>query len=125
MQIMPALGRSLGVGDIRQLEPNVHAGVKYTRRLMDHYLGNEPMDEFNRVLMAFASYNAGPTRIRQLRREAERRGLDPNVWFGQVEQVAAERIGRETVTHVRNVSKYFIAFRLFEEDEQRRARHRP
>jgi membrane-bound lytic murein transglycosylase MltF len=124
MQIMPALARSLDVGDVRQLEPNIHAGVKYTRQLMDEYLGNEPLDDLNRALMTFASYNAGPTRIRQLRREAERRNLDPNVWFGQVERIAAERIGRETVAHVSGISKYFVAFRLFEEDEQRRSLHR-
>jgi membrane-bound lytic murein transglycosylase MltF len=125
MQIMPALGRSLDVGDIRQVEPNIHAGVKYTRQLIDEYLGNEPMDDLNRTLMAFASYNAGPTRIRQLRREAERRNLDPNVWFGQVERLAAERIGRETVAHVSAISKYYVAFRLFEEDERRRSLRRP
>jgi membrane-bound lytic murein transglycosylase MltF len=125
MQIMPATGRSLNVGDIRQLEPNIHAGVKYTRRLMDEYLGNEPLDDLNKALMTFASYNAGPTRIRQLRREAARRNLDPNVWFDQVERIAAERIGRETVTYVSNISKYYIAFRLFEADEQRRSVHRP
>jgi membrane-bound lytic murein transglycosylase MltF len=124
MQIMPALARSLDVGDVRELEPNIHAGVKYTRRLMDDYLGNEPLDELNRALMTFASYNAGPTRIRQLRREAERRNLDPNVWFDQVERIAAERIGRETVMHVRNISKYYVAFLLFEEDQQRRSVHR-
>jgi membrane-bound lytic murein transglycosylase MltF len=124
MQIMPALGRSLDVGDIRLVEPNIHAGVKYTSQLIEQYLANEPMDELNRVLIAFASYNAGPTRIRQLRREAARRGLDPNVWFGNVERIAAERIGRETVTHVSNVAKYYIAFRLFEEDERRRSLHR-
>ena len=125
MQIMPALGRSLAVGDIRQVEPNIHAGVKYTRQLIDEYLGNEPMDDLNRVLMAFASYNAGPTRIRQLRREAARRNLDPNVWFGHVERIAAERIGRETVAHVSAISKYYLAFRLFDEQERRRSLHRP
>jgi membrane-bound lytic murein transglycosylase MltF len=124
MQLMPATGNALGVGDIRQLEPNIHAGVKYTRRLMDEYLGNEPLDDLNRLLMTFASYNAGPARIRQLRREAARRNLDPNVWFGQVERIAAERIGRETVAHVSNISKYYIAFRLIAEEEQRRAVHR-
>jgi membrane-bound lytic murein transglycosylase MltF len=125
MQLMPATGQSLGVGDIRQLEPNIHAGVKYSRRLMDEYLGNEPLDDLNRALMAFASYNAGPTRVRQMRREAARRNLDPNVWFGQVERIAAERIGRETVSYVSSISKYYIAFQLFEADEQRRAAHRP
>jgi len=62
--------------------------------------------------MTFAAYNAGPGRIRQLRREAEKRGLNPNVWFGNVERVASERIGRETVTYVSNIYKYYVAYRL-------------
>jgi membrane-bound lytic murein transglycosylase MltF len=124
MQIMPATGRALNVGDIREVEPNIHAGVKYSRRLMDDYLGNEPLDDLNRSLFALASYNAGPTRIRQLRREAARRGLDPNRWFGHVELIAAERIGRETVSYVSNINKYYIAYRLVTEEEQRRVAHK-
>ena len=42
------------------------------------------MDDVNKVLFAFASYNAGPARVRQLRREAAQRGLDANVWFNQI-----------------------------------------
>jgi membrane-bound lytic murein transglycosylase MltF len=121
MQIMPATGKSLNVGDVRQVEPNIHAGVKYTRRLMDEYLGNEPLDELNKGFFTLASYNAGPSRIRQLRREAARRGLDPNQWFGNVEEIAAERIGRETVSYVSNIYKYYIAYRLVSEEGQRRA----
>ena len=90
MQLMPATGKSLNVGDIRQVEPNIHGGVKYTRKLMDEYLGNEPLDDLNKGFFTLASYNAGPSRIRQLRREAARRDLDPNVWFGQVERIASE-----------------------------------
>jgi len=97
MQIMPATGRLLRVGDITKLEPNIHAGVKYMRDVRNTYFENEPMDELNKALFTFASYNAGPGRIRGLRREAEKRGLNPNVWFGSVEQIASERIGRETV----------------------------
>jgi membrane-bound lytic murein transglycosylase MltF len=63
-------------------------------------------------LFTFASYNAGPGRIRQLRKEAEKQGLDPNLWFGNVEQVASERIGRETVTYVSNIYKYYVAYQL-------------
>jgi membrane-bound lytic murein transglycosylase MltF len=124
MQIMPATGRALNVGDIRQLEPNIHAGVKYSRRLMDEYLGNEPLDDINKGFFTLASYNAGPSRIRQLRREAERRGLDPNVWFGQVERIVSERIGRETVSYVSNIYKYYIAYRLVAEEEERRSLHK-
>jgi len=66
--------------------------------MMDQYFKDEPMDRLNKGLFTFASYNAGPGKIRQLRKEAEKRGLNPNIWFGNVEQVASERIGRETVT---------------------------
>jgi membrane-bound lytic murein transglycosylase MltF len=120
MQVMPATGKELNVGDIRQLEPNIHAGVKYMRWMMDHYYKDEPMDRLNKGLFTFASYNAGPGRVRQLRREAAKRGLDPNVWFGNVEQIASERIGRETVTYVSNIYKYWVAYRLVVQQKERR-----
>ena len=91
------------------------------RFMMDQYFKDEPMDNLNKALMTFAAYNAGPGRLRQLRREAEKRGLDPNVWFGNVERVASERIGRETVTYVSNIYKYYIAYRLLTEQQERRA----
>jgi membrane-bound lytic murein transglycosylase MltF len=120
MQIMPATGQDLGVGDIAQLEPNIHGGIKYMRHLMDEYFAGEPMDDTNKLLFAFASYNAGPGRIRQLRRQAQKRDLNPNIWFGNVEQIVSERIGRETVTYVSNIFKYYIAYKLAIEETQRR-----
>ena len=120
MQVMPATGKELAVGDITLLENNIHAGVKYMRFMIDRYYKDEPMDKLNKGLFTFASYNAGPARVRQLRKEAEKRGLDPNVWFGNVEQIASERIGRETVTYVSNIYKYYIAYKLMVEDRARR-----
>jgi len=117
MQVMPATGEEMGVGDIRQLEANIHAGVKYVRFMVDQYFKDEPMDDANKLLMALASYNAGPGRIRQLRRETAKRGLDPNRWFGNVERIASERIGRETVQYVSNIYKYYVAYRLVLEQE--------
>jgi membrane-bound lytic murein transglycosylase MltF len=121
MQVMPATGKQLGVGDIREIEANIHAGVKYMRFMMDEYFKDEPMDRLNKGLMAFAAYNAGPGRVRQLRRETQQRGLNPNVWFGHVERVASERIGRETVTYVSNIYKYYITYRLLSTQRDRRA----
>jgi membrane-bound lytic murein transglycosylase MltF len=121
MQVMPATGKELNVGDISQLEPNINAGVKYMRWVIDTYYKDEPMDNLNKGLFAFASYNAGAGRIRQLRKEAATRGLDPNVWFGNVEQIASERIGRETVTYVSNIYKYYVAYKLVVEERERRA----
>ena len=112
MQVMPATGKDLKVGDIRKKEANIHAGVKYIRFMIDRYYKDEPMDSLNKGLFAFASYNAGPARIRSLRQEAVSRGLNPNIWFNNVELVAAERIGRETVTYVSNIYKYYIAYKL-------------
>ena len=120
MQLMPETGRDQKVGDIRQLEPNIHAGVKYMRYVRDQFFEDQPMDDLNKSLFTFASYNAGPGRVRQLRREAEKRGLDPNVWFGNVERIASERIGRETVTYVSNIYKYYVAYRLISEERDRR-----
>jgi membrane-bound lytic murein transglycosylase MltF len=124
MQVMPPTGKEMQVGDIRQLEANVHAGVKYIRFMIDQYFEKEPMDEVNKMLFAFAAYNAGPARIRQLRRVAEERKLNPNVWFNNVEQIASERIGRETVQYVSNIYKYYVAYRLASEEADARRRQK-
>jgi membrane-bound lytic murein transglycosylase MltF len=121
MQVMPKTGKELNVGDITKLEPNINAGVKYIRFMMDQYFKDDPMTTLNKGLMTFASYNAGPGRIKQLRREAAKQGLDPNVWFGNVERVASARIGRETVTYVSNIYKYYIAYKLVMEHRERLA----
>ena len=120
MQVMPATGKEMNVGDITKTEANIHAGIKYMRYMIDQYYGNEPMTELDKALFSFASYNAGPARVRKLRAEAEQRGLDPNVWFHNVEYVAAERVGQETVTYVANIYKYYIAYRLVMENRAAR-----
>ena len=122
MQVMPATGKDLNVGDITKVEPNIHAGVKYFRFMMDEFYKDEPMTELDKGLMTLASYNAGPGRIRQLRRETEKRGLNPNVWFGNVERVVSERVGRETVQYVSNIYKYYVAYRLSMDREAARAK---
>jgi membrane-bound lytic murein transglycosylase MltF len=122
MQVMPATGESMRVGDITKIEPNIHAGTKFLRSMVNEYYAKEPMDDLNKGLFAFAAYNAGPGRIGQLRRLAAQRGLDPNVWFNNVELVAAEKIGRETVTYVSNIYKYYLAYQMIAEEHAERAR---
>ncbi len=112
MQLMPATARAMQVGDITRLDANVHAGAKYVRKLMDVYFADPALDELNRTLFAFAAYNAGPGRIQRLRSAAARRGLNPDVWFNNVELIAAEQIGPETVSYVANIYKYYIAYTL-------------
>jgi len=118
MQVMPATGAEMMVGDIRIAEANVHAGTKYMDQLMAKYLNDAEFDETNRTLFAFACYNAGPGNIRKMRAAAAERGLDDNKWFNNVELVTAEKIGIETTTYVRNIYKYFVAYRLMTDVEQ-------
>jgi membrane-bound lytic murein transglycosylase MltF len=120
MQLMPQTGEALGVGDIRKLEPNVHGGVKYMRKLIDDYFSEPGIDPLNQTLFAFAAYNAGPARVAQLRAETAKRKLDPNRWFNNVEQITGERIGRQTVQYVANIYKYYIAYKLVAEERQER-----
>jgi len=112
---MPATGKDMNTGDITQVEPNIHAGIKYISLMRDEFFANEPMDARNKLLFSFAAYNAGPGRIQKLRKEAEKRGLNPHVWFNNVEIIAGERIGEETVTYVSNIYKYYVAYTLIEE----------
>lgn len=117
MQVMPstAKDKNVGIPNIDQIDPNIHAGTKYLRFMMDRYFDDPDIDTLNRGLFSFASYNAGPAKVSQLRKEAAKMGLDPNVWFGNVEIVAAKRIGRETVQYVSNIFKYYLTYRYISE----------
>ncbi len=120
MQVMPATGAELKVGDIQQTENNIHAGAKYMRTLLDRYFPDAKFDSLNRCLFAFAAYNAGPARVAGLRKQAASRGLDPNLWFNNVEVIAAEKIGQETVRYVSNIFKYYVAYQLVVEQQKAR-----
>jgi membrane-bound lytic murein transglycosylase MltF len=122
MQIMPATGAQLKVGDIRVTEPNIHAGAKYLDQLMANYFSDAKFSEHNRALFAFASYNAGPDRIARMRALAAQRGLDPNEWFDNVEIVASAKIGIETPAYVRNIYKYYVAYKLAVEQRELRTK---
>ena len=112
MQVMPATAadRAVGISDIEELENNIHAGTKYLDVLRNHYFADESIDPTERMLFTMAGYNAGPNRINRLRRVAAERGLDPNVWFNNVELVVAAQVGREPIGYVGNIYRYYIAY---------------
>jgi len=122
MQILPttAADPNVGIKDITNLESNIHAGHKYLRFLQDRYFDDPAIDPLDRYLFTFAAYNAGPAKISALRRQAEQRGLDPNVWFQNVAVVAAEKVGRETVQYVSNIYKYYISYKFAREQMEER-----
>ena len=122
MQLMPATGKQLNVGNIRIAESNIHGGAKYLDQLMTRYFPDAHFSEVDRPLFAFASYNAGPGNIAKMRKEAAARGLNPDVWFNNVEIVVAEKIGVETTTYVRNIYKYYASYRLLRDAQAHRNR---
>ena len=117
MQIKPstAADRNVGIADISTAENNIHAGAKYMRFLADRYFDDEGITELNQWLLSLAAYNAGPAKVARMRREAREDGHDPNVWFNNVEIIAARRIGRETVTYVSNIFKYYVGYQVISE----------
>lgn len=122
MQLLPSTGKSMKVGDIHQLENNIHAGVKYLRHMHDQYFDDPAIDKVNQALFSLAGYNAGPNAIARMRRIAGEQGLDPNRWFGQVEVVTGQKIGNEPVRYVRNIVKYYVAYRQMLERQQAKAK---
>ncbi len=126
MQLLPttAADKMVGIPDISDVDPNIHAGIKYLNWIRDRYFSDPKIDRFNRTLFAFAAYNAGPARVAKLRGKAEEQGYDPNIWFDNVEVIAAQDIGRETVQYVSNILKYYVGYRLSVEQQVRRAQER-
>ncbi len=115
MQVLKstAADKNVGISDIDKIENNIVAGSKYLRFIYDNYYADKQnMDDLNKMLFSFASYNAGPRKITRMRQLAGEMGLNQNVWFANVELAAAKRIGRETVQYVSNIYKYYIAYRL-------------
>lgn len=126
MQLLPstAADPNVAISDIHQLENNIHAGVKYLRFLRDRYFSDEELSDLDKMLFTFAAYNAGPRRVAQLRQKAVAMKLDPNIWFQNVEVVAAREIGRETVQYVSNIYKYYLAYQTLEANLRARDRAR-
>ena len=122
MQLLPttAADPNVNIAEIEKLENNIHAGTKYLRFIINQYYKDEPMDNVNKMLFAFASYNAGPAKVRKLRKETAAMGLDPNVWFHNVEIAAAKVIGRETVQYVSNIYKYYIAYQMVAKQREKK-----
>ena len=122
MQVKPSTAAAdpIDITGIDKTDRNIEAGAKYLRYMVTHYYGNEPMDQITKGLFALASYNAGPNRIESLRPIAAAEGYDPNLWFNNVEFIAARQIGAETTNYVGNIYKYYLAYKMTTEQDARR-----
>ncbi len=121
MQVLPstAADPNVRVSGVRSsAEQNVEAASKYLRFLADTYLDDPALTPDNRMFMLLAAYNAGPGNLQKVRRMARENGLDPDRWFGHVEQMAARALGRETLDYVNNVYKYYVAYSFARDREE-------
>jgi len=124
MQVLPrtASDKHINIKNIHLLDNNIHAGTKYLNFLRTRYFSSPEIEAADRVYFSWAAYNAGPARIYKIRRETVKRGFDPNKWFFNVEKIASEIIGRETVDYVANINKYFVAYQLYFDVVQQRTK---
>jgi membrane-bound lytic murein transglycosylase MltF len=120
MQVMPkdAAAAPIDIPNVESAGPNIHAGTKMLRTIEDTYFKDPKLDALNKTLLTFASYNAGPTRIAELRSKAASERLNPDKWFGNVELVVAREVGQQTVRYVSNIYKYYVAYKLTLEQAQ-------
>ena len=77
MQIMPATAKSLGISDSFDPVQNINGGVRYLKKLYEHF---DMVKGKDRLLIALAAYNIGQGHIYDARKLAKKKGLDPNKW---------------------------------------------
>jgi membrane-bound lytic murein transglycosylase MltF len=113
MQIKPstAADPNVGIDNVYDMENNIHAGTKYLAFIRERYFTDPKIDPLNAILFSMAAYNMGPARINRIRGKADGQGVNPNIWFGEVELLVAREVGQEPVQYVSNIYKYYASFR--------------
>ncbi len=122
MQVLPRTAEELGFDEMADPETMIHAGIKYLDWTRDRF---EPdLAVRDRMWFTLAAYNAGAGHVQEARRLAAARGLNPDRWFGNVEQAmlllqkpqfaAQSRYGycrcSEPVRYVRQIRSRYNAY---------------
>ncbi|MUI55269.1 transglycosylase SLT domain-containing protein [Aliivibrio fischeri] len=127
MQVLPSTAKDkhVQIDNIYTLENNIHAGIKYLSFVHKRYFDKPEISADDQLYFSLAAYNAGPAKIRRIRKKAQEQGYDPNVWFNNVELMALKYISKEPVHYVSNISRYYVIYKqivqLKEQKEQRNA----
>jgi len=83
MQVMPHTGKGFGIDITSSPKNNLKAGILYINRLHDIFDPKIP-DEKERIMFILAAYNAGPGHVLDAMKLAEKNGMDPAKWEGNV-----------------------------------------
>jgi len=122
MQVMPRTARELGYKLPFSDAKGIEAGVNYLAWCRDRFDATLPPQE--RLWFSLAAYNAGAGHVFDARRLAKQQGLNPDIWFDNVEQamlLLSQRKyyhharfgyvrGGEPVNYVRQIRKRYRAY---------------
>lgn len=128
MQLMPATAKRFGVEDLSNAHENLEAGVKYLKWLEEYWSDDIP-NSAERYKFVLASYNIGPGHIVDARNLTKKYGIDPNIWFDNVETYLLKKSeakyynddivklgyakGKETVKYVREILDRYEQYKKF------------
>ena len=109
MQLLPRTAREFGASDPYDPEQAIHAATAYLAWL--HSRLEPDLTVKDRMWFALAAYNAGLERLRDARRFAGELDLDPDRWFGNVEEGMWRLVrGTETVRYVREIRERYRVY---------------
>ncbi|WP_299581305.1 transporter substrate-binding domain-containing protein [uncultured Microbulbifer sp.] len=122
MQVLPRTANQMGVANLYEPENGIRAGVSYLDWLDQRFPEDLPLEQ--KIYFTLAAYNAGHGHVRDARTLAQSLGLDPNQWFGHVEQAMLllskpeyyrqSRFGyvrgREPVKYVREIRDRYLGY---------------
>ncbi len=123
LQVMPRTAEEVGYPPpLFDPKRGIEAGVKYLNWVRDRF--DEDLTLENKLWFSLASYNAGIGHLYDAQRLAEELGLDPNVWFDNVEKAMLKLSepryfkkarygyvrGAEPVHYVQNISNIYKAY---------------
>ena len=98
---------------MKNIENNIHAGVKYLSWLKTTYFDDiASMSEKDRVRLSLAAYNAGPGRVQQAVNHALKKKRKHNKWFREVEISMLEMGYPKPVGYVIEINKRYLSYLL-------------
>jgi len=122
MQVMPRTARELGLRNLYDPESSIKAGTYYMKKLLGRFSPSIKLQD--RISFALAAYHVGYNHVADARKLARRQGLNPDVWFDNVEKamlLLQKRAyyrktrygycnGRRTVNYVRAILERYNAY---------------
>jgi membrane-bound lytic murein transglycosylase F len=102
LQVLPRTARQVGIepASLWEPQPGIEAGTRYLKWASERFESSLPHSE--RVWFTLAAYNAGAGHVHDARKLAARRNLNPDIWFGNVEQAMLLLSRREFAAEARH-----------------------